>query len=260
MTQETTKPFFIRPHMTITRDGIHQKNLPACRSPIEILAAFNEVEPKDLLDVSQCWHLLKLRRGAFELGSLHDVRQAWHLWKQVMFLWTASQGLEMSKTRSDRRKMMVGDREQHVGGGEDAAGVVAVKQGMDQLSLEDRFDHQASQASGYHLPRPAVLQAVATQPADFQPVSQPFYPTQATLPDNNDGSEESDHSYTSSDDLDQQDQSINPQQSVFSSVYQIEKRFVHGQFRYPWEIEHRPMYDYEYEAMRDGPEPRNSGL
>lgn len=121
MNQETTKPFFIRPHVTITRDGIFQKHLPACCSPKEILAAFNEVEPRDSLQLRQCWYILKLRRGSFELGSLQDVRQAWHLWKQVMFLWTASKGLEVRKMRSGRRrrKMMMttaGNGEQQVGG------------------------------------------------------------------------------------------------------------------------------------------------
>lgn len=121
MNQETTMQFFTRPHVTITRDGFFQKHLPACRSPKEILAAFNEVEPRDSLQLRQCWYILKLRRGSFELRSLHDVRQAWHLWKQVMFLWTASKGLEVRKMRSGRRrrrKMMTtaGNGEQQVSG------------------------------------------------------------------------------------------------------------------------------------------------
>ena len=107
MNQESTKPYFIRPHLRITHGIVRpEKDLPLCRSPEEILAALNETEPKEPLDVLQSWHILQLRQGPFELGSLHDVRQAWHLWKQAMFLWTASKGMEFPKTRIPRKKLV----------------------------------------------------------------------------------------------------------------------------------------------------------
>ena len=176
MNRDTAKPYFIRPHVTITHQGILQKELRTCHSPRDILAAFNEVEPKGSLEILNCWRTLRLRRGSIGLGSLHDVRQAWHLWKQVMFLWTSSKGIKYRKVRSPKKKRA--DYKQVVITKDDsrpATQRATNPQFSDHLSLPVRS--QAQEQVSPPVSQPA-FQPVS-QPV-FQPVFQPSYPVQTT--------------------------------------------------------------------------------
>ena len=196
-----------------------------CRSPKEILAAINEIEPKDSFDVLQAWHTLQLRRGPFELGSLHDVRQAWHLWKQAMFLWTASKGMEFPKTRSPKKK---------IAGHQQVASFKNGSKSAEQQHLHpqssNQFNQPAANQTRDHLPSPV-----------FQPESQSVRSMQTIIYDGLEPNYGTSHA-----DGQSPDQSSDLPPPVFQPVYEFQDPST---FRYPWQIENRPMYPYEQEAV-----------
>ena len=237
MNKETTAPYFTYPHVTITHEGILQKDLPTCRSPEDILAAFNEVEPKNSLQVVNCWRTLQLRRGSLELGSLHDVRQAWHLWKEMMLLYKVRKAIRDYKISSSGEK--IADHEQVISFEGDSG--PAMQQNVNPQSLEHVNQSVGSQAQD-QLP-PPVSQSV------FQPVSQSVYPVQINGSESNHG--------TSYADRQSPNQSDDPPPPVFRSVYQVRRTFHRGKLLYPWEHERRPMYPYEHAALKSVPDPQD---
>ena len=282
MNRETMKPYLVRPHVTIMKGGQVEKDL-TCRSLQDILVAFNDLEIKESVEVVHCWRTLRLRRGLQELGSLHDVRQAWDLWKQVMILWRVSNRIKSRKSRSSGKKKA--DQEQVVSFEDDSGPAnqqTVNPQTSDQSNqsvgsqAQDQLPPSVIQPMSLDSVMQSILQVLRSEPTDGTssadqqspiqssglppptsqtvppPVSQPvFQPVHQTHePEPTDGT----YSYPYADKATQTESSA-PPPPVFRSVYQIQKTFHGGRFVFPWEAEGRPMYPYEYESLRSGPEP-----
>ena len=247
MNKEVTKPYLVRPRVTVTHEGILRADLPTCRSPKEILKALNEVEPQGPLKLPDPWRTLQLRRGTLELGTLHHVRQAWQLWKCV---------IKGAKPRKNRKRKA--DHEQTVGSEEDDSEPVMQR----QQTMYPQSSDQVNQSLGNQAQEAPQL----SPPAVFQPepVFQPVHHPMQTATHNNDSSEEPNQGTTTTssyaDRASSQTQSSDPSwlppPPVFTSVYQLEMRFRDGKYLYPWEYEGRSqMHSYEYDALCSGPEP-----